>query len=222
MTEDRIRKGQGTTKPKPAAPKKGKRKYHLTLIFKDFEERPLTGTWVLNFGSLVEETFETTGHEVKFEIELDTSRDNVFYIRGNPYLTGMSFPPDAEYYYHVFQFTPDVGTNPNLTFYIGQKRHKTQFTESSTLSDSEVKLHAVATEFGSSVESSGETGLLASIFAKVAIKATITGKRVWTDSESTGTGSSDTHTMMYTVSVVQRRLAVRQKGEAAVNLDVDD
>jgi hypothetical protein len=45
---------------------------------------------------------------------------------------------------------------------------------------------------------------------------------VWTDSESTGTGSSDTHTVTYTVLVPQRRLILRQKGETALDLDLDD
>src|SRR6185295_15043345 len=39
MTEDRRRKSHGTVKPTPSAPRKGKRKYRMTLILKDIEER---------------------------------------------------------------------------------------------------------------------------------------------------------------------------------------
>lgn len=224
MTEDVIRKRQGTPKPKPApAPRKGKKKYYLTLIMKDFEERPLEGTWVLNFGSLMDETFESTGSGVvKFEVEVDTSRDNIFDIKGNPFLTGVSFPPGQEFYYHFIVLSPTLGSNPNVTFEIIQRRHQTTVQDSDTTSESDVKLHAVTTEFGSTIESSGESGLIAGLFAKVAVKASITGKRATTDSESTTSGSSSTNSFTYTVMVPTRRLAVRQKGQASSDINVNE
>lgn len=213
MTEDRIRKGQGTTKPSPAAtPRKGKRKYHLTLIMRDIENRPLIGTWVLNFGSLVEETFESTDDGVvKFEVEVDTSRDSLFRIRGNPSLTGTSLPPDAENYYHYIVVSPKLGTDPNLTFTITQAKHVKTVVATSTSSDSEVKLHAVEKEFGSTSGVTGETGLLAEIFGKVSFNATIVSKRASTDSEAATIGTSAAQSTTSIVEVPARPLII--KGE---------
>ncbi len=224
MTEDRLRKQQSTTKSAPpATPKQGKRKFHLMLIISDFQERPLVGTWVLNFGSLRDETFESTdGAPVEFDVELDTSRDNPFYLKGNPYLTGMSFPPDSQNYYHAIMFTPTIGTSDNITIELAQRRTPQVVVDAHTTSESDVKLHAVATEFGSSVESSGESGLLAGLFAKISVKGTITAKRVLTDSDATGTGSSDTHSISYTVMVPARRLAHLQHGQPADDINLNE
>lgn len=223
MTEDLIRKRQGTTKPTPATPRRGKRKYFLTLIIKDFEERPLEGTWVLNFGSLVDETFESRGSGVvKFDVDLDTSRDNIFDFKGNPFITNVSFPAGQEFYYHFIVLSPVLGTNPNVTFEVIQRRHPTTITQSNSTNDSEVRTHAVETEYGSTVESSGESGLLAGLFAKVAIKASITGKRAATDSEASTIGSSATNSSTYTVMVPTRRLVMRQKGQASSDINVNE
>jgi hypothetical protein len=224
MTEDRLRKQQGTTRPTPpATPRKGKRKLHLMLIINDFQERPLVGTWVLNFGSLRDETFESTdGAPVEFDVEVDTSRDIPFYLKGNPYLTGVSLPPESENYYHAIMFTPTIGASNNITIEVAQRRRAQTVVDSDTTSESDVKLHAVATEFGSSVESSGESGLLAGLFAKVSVKGTITAKRVVTDSDASGTGTSDTHTISYTVMVPACRLAIKQHGQPASDINLNE
>jgi hypothetical protein len=223
MAEDRIRKSQGTSGAKTATPRKGKRKYHVMLIMLDFQEEPLAGTWVLNFGSLREETFESTGNgAVEFDVELDTSRDQALYLRGNPYLTGVSFPPDAEYYYHRRTFSPKVGSNRNLTFEIVQKRHTRTVTQSKTASESEVKLHAVAEEFGSTGEVGYESGMLASLFGKVSLKATIIDKEVTTNSESESSGTSESDSATYKVLVPAKRLVIRQKGVELDDLDLDE
>lgn len=222
MTEDLIRKRQGTTKP-IATPRKGKKKYHMTLIMKDLEERPLEGTWVLNFGSLVDETFESRGSGVvTLDVELDTSRDNVFDFKGNPFITNMSFPAGQEFYYHFIVLSPVVGTNINLTFEIIQRRNQTTITQTNSTSESDVKTQAVTTEYGSTVESSGESGLLLGLFAKVAVKASITGKRASTDSEASTIGSTATNSSTYTVMVPTRRLMVRQKGQASSDINLNE
>jgi hypothetical protein len=223
MTEDLIRERQGTTKPTPAAPRRGKKKYHLTLIIKDFEERPLEGTWVLNFGSLVDETFESRGSGVvKLKVELDNARDNIFDFKGNPFITNVSFPAGQEFYYHFIVLAPVTGANPNLTFEIIQRRHKITITQSNSTNESEVKTNAVTTEYGSTIESSGESGLLAGLFAKVSVKASITAKRAATDSEASTIGSSATNASTYDVLVPTRRLVVRQKGQGSSDINVNE
>ena len=212
MTVDRIRKSQGTTKPAASpTPRKGKRKYHLTLALKTEQQRPLLGPFVLSFGSLVDEEFESTGDGVvRFEIELDTSRDNMFILRGNPGGTGLSFPPDSEFYYH-FIVVPvrGIGTDPNLTFDVLQKRQTRTVTVANTTSESEATIKAVTNEFGATVGGSGESGTLVNVFAKVSLNASITGKRAATESESIGTGSSATDSTTYTIMVPVRPLLVR-------------
>ncbi len=224
MTEDRIRKGQGTPKPQPApAPRKGKRKYHLTLIITDYEERPLEGAWVLNFGSLRDEEFESTGNGVvRFDVELDTRTDNILELKGNPYLTGQSFPPGAQYYYHFINLSPVVGTDPNLTIQVSQRRHIQTVQDSEGKSEADIKVDAVATEYGSSVTSSGETSGLTALFGKVSLGATISAKRVESGSTSSGTTTTNTQTTTYTVQVPTRRLAFKQKGQAISDLNLND
>jgi hypothetical protein len=224
MTEDRLRKQQGTTQPTPpATPRRGKRKFHLMLIFKDFEERPLVGTWVLNFGSLREETFETAdGAPVEFDIELDTSKDNVFYLRGNPYLTGMSFPPGSEFYYHVIMFTPTISDNKNITIDIFQKRNVHTIVDSHTASETDIKTKAVTEETGWSGDLTTETGALEDIIAKASLKSSISGKHSETDTTGSTTGTSDTHSVSYTVLVPARRLVIRQHGQPAQDVNLNE
>src|SRR5690606_28470579 len=78
IAEDVYRKKQNVPKTR-TAPKKGTRKYRLTLIIQDPNGKDVEGTWVLNFGSLQDEGFETMLGDSKktFEVELDTSRHNM-------------------------------------------------------------------------------------------------------------------------------------------------
>jgi hypothetical protein len=225
MTEDRMRKHQGTTKPTPAAAKKGKRKYHLTLLVQDHNGKATEGTWVLNFGSLRDEEFETTTTESTktFEVELDTSRDNIFEFKGNPMLVGRSFPPGAEYYYHYLKLFPVVGTNPNLSMTISQMRRKKTVTASKTATTQEIKTKAVAEESGTQREYSVESGGLEElIIGKVAAKIIFFGKDTTTTTTGTTTGTSDTDSETYVVDILASRLAFKQKGQAQDKIDIDD
>jgi hypothetical protein len=93
---------------------------------------------------------------------------------------------------------------------------------SSTASVSDVILEAVTTEFGSTIGSSGESGALVGLFAKVSVNASITGKRASTESEASTTGSSTTDSVTYTVAVPARRLAIRVKGQPSNELDLQE
>lgn len=226
MTEDRIRKGQGTTKPQASgSPRKGKRTYHLTLIIQDYNGRALEGTWVINFGSLKDETFETTTDSSvkRFDVELDTTRDNILEFKGNPVLLNQSFPPGAEYYYHYINVAPEVGTEPNLTLTFSQRRREKTVIASRTATVSEVKMKAVAEESGTQREYSGESGALAQLIAgKVAAKVIFFGKKTTTTTDGTTTTTGDTDSESYGVDVLASRLAFRQKGQPASDVDVRD
>jgi hypothetical protein len=226
MSEDVVRKKQGTTKPTPSTtPKKGKRKYRLTLMLQDPNGKALDGTWVINYGSLREETFETTtSSSVKtFDVELDPSIDNVLQFKGNPYLANASFPPGSEYYYHYVNLSPELGTNRNLTFTISQRRRKKQVTASKTASTAEIKTKAVAEESGTQSEVTIESGGIEELLlGKIAGKAIFFGKVTDTNTSGTTTTTSDTDTETYAVDILASRLATKQKGQASGDLDVDD
>jgi hypothetical protein len=223
ITEDRRRKSHGTEKPAPTAPRKAKKKYNLTLIMRTNEDRPLIGTWVLNFGSLIEETFESTNDGVvRFQVELDPSKDQVFGLRGNPFITGTSLMPGAENYYHYIVDSPVVGTNPNLTFQVNQRRHKQTIRTESNTSESEAKVKAVETEFGSEIESTGGSGALVGLFAEVSITAKIAGKRTWSDSTTGTTSSGGSSGLEWDIIVPVPRLKLHQKGQPDLDINIEE
>ncbi|HKU49515.1 MAG TPA: hypothetical protein VJP79_06170, partial [Nitrososphaera sp.] len=223
MTEDRIRKGQGTTKPEPKpAPKKGKKKYNLVIMLKNYEGRPLVGTWELTYGSLVNEGFEITGADTsvkEFVVELDRSKENILQLKGNPYLTGTSTFGDPDNYFHYVDVPTVVGDNTNLTFEIFQTRVERTIEEAEGTSETKVKEHAVAREL--SIESSpqAEIDLLV---VKFGGSISITGSRTTTDSESSESGTTETRTETFTYKVPTRRLKVKQKGVAVDELDLEE
>lgn len=220
LTEDRIRKGQGTTTPTPRpAPRRGKRKYQVTLIMKDYEERPLTGTFVLNYGSLIDETFEITNSSVKtFEIELDASKDNVLEIKGNPFLTGVSFPGDPSFYYHFTEKPTVVGANLNLTFEVFQTRESRTIEVEQGTSESKVIEEASSKELSVSSSPSAEVDLL---IVKFGGSISVTGSRTKTHSESTETGSTQITTEVYSYLAPARRLKLKQKGVAVDDVSLE-
>jgi hypothetical protein len=220
LTEDRIRKGQGTTKPSPRpASRSGKRKYRVTILMKDFEERPLVGTFVLNYGSLVDETFEiTTSSTKRFDIELDASRDNVLEIKGNPFLTGVSFPGDPDFYYHFADKPTVVATDLNLTFEVFQTRETKSIEVAEGTSESKVIEDATAKALSISSSPSAELDLL---FVKFGGTIITTGTRTKTHTVSTGTGSTEVTTEVHTYLVPARRLKIKQKGVAVDEVDLD-
>lgn len=196
MSEDVVRKRQGTTRP-PAArsARKGKRKIRLSLSFDDHDKAPLEGTWVLNYGSIIEETFESKGAENTFDVELDTSRPTPLMLRGNPYVTNVSFPPDNEYYYHRIRVFPKLGAGSSLTLRFAQEPVVVTVTHAKTDTDSQIKSKAVAQESGTESEIGGETGALEQlVLGKIAGKATMFGKETTTTTgeESDETSESDT------------------------------
>jgi len=226
MTEDKVRKDQGIPKT-PAAPRRktGKKKYNLTLLFDDINGDPLVGTFMLIYGSIVEQTFEvlSTTSAMRFEVELDRGIENILRIMGNPFITGLSFPADAEFYYHFAQVTTVVGDDPNLTFTIKQTAKSVVIQEAKTTSESEVKQKAVTREIGGSLELGGEAGgTIGVVTAKVATKATITGKLGLTDTGSTTTGTTDADTISYTVRIPAKRLKIIQKNVPFVDVSLDE
>jgi hypothetical protein len=223
ITEDRRRKSHRTEKPTPTAPRKGKKKYNLTLIMRTYEDRPLVGGWVLNFGSLVEETFESTNDGVvRFQVELDASKDQVFSLRGNPFITGTSLMPGAENYYHFIVDSPVVGANPNLTFQVIQRRHKQTIRTESNTSESEAKVKAVETEFGAEIEATGGSGALVGLFAEVSVTAKIAGKRTWSDSTTGTTGSGSSSGLEWDIFVPVPRLKLHQKGQPDLDINIEE
>lgn len=224
MTEDRVRKGQGTTKPTPSAtPRRGKRKYRLTLVMKDMEERPMVGTFVLNFGSLVEETFETSVAGIAtLPVTLDGSGEQLFNLRGNPFITGVSFGEDSSNYWHFIVQPLTVGTGPNLTIEVIQRRKTRTIQTSDTATESEAITKAIATEFGSSIESSGESGLLVGLFAKVSVTGNIHASRTNSSSTETSSEESSTNSATWNVILPARRLAIRVSGKTINDVDLQE
>jgi len=224
VTEDLIRKRKNIPKATATA-RKGKKKFRLTLIIQDIEQRAFDGTWVLNFGSLVEETFETTtSSSVKtFDVELDPAIDNIMVFKGNPFLANVSFPPGAEFYYHYITLSPVVSANPNLTFDIIQRRHKVTVTENNSVNESDVRTKVAATEIGDTMESSLEfSSSIEIVSGKVGAKIGRTEKRTATDSEASTIGSTSGNATTYSFNVPIRRLAVRQKGQAQDDVSFEE
>ena len=219
---------QDTTAPPPekrkpagtASRKKGRRKYNLTLFLKDFEERPLVGSWVLDYGSLQGEVFDIDGSTSikEFVVELDPARDNILQIRGNPFIYHAT-PADPLFYYHIAEKPTVVGGNPNLSFEIVQTRKTTTVTEESGTSHSTVKEHALTRELSITSAPQAEVDLLV---VKFGGSIEVTGSRAVTDGESEESGSSSSTAREYTVRLPARRLKVVQKGVEAVDIDVDE
>ena len=196
-------------------------------MIQDPNGKSIEGTWVLSFGSLRDEGFETdttpSGSTKVFDVELDTTQDNIFEFKGNPVLLGQSFPPGSEYYYHYLRVFPVVGTNPNLSFTISQTRRRKTITASHTESEADVKMRAVAEESGTQRDYSVESGALAQLVAgKVAAKITFFGKKTVTTTEGGTETTSDTDTVTYEVDLLASRLAIKQVGQIQDRIDVED
>ncbi len=221
-TEDKVRKDQGTTKaPSKPRPKTGKKIYTLTLLIKDFQGRPLVGTFVLNYGSIVDETFETSDRTSAstFKVELDRSAENILQLKGNPYITGLSFPPEAEFYYHFADITTTVGNDTNLTFEIFQTKKTVTLQTAKSESESTVKQHAVVDEWNRGGEFGAELNLVVGkIGDKVEVKRT-TGS---TDTDGSITGTIGTETTIYTMFIPASRLKVKQKNVPFEDINLEE
>ena len=186
---------------------------------KDFEERPLVGTFEVTYGSLINEVFEITNSSVKrFRIELDSSKDNILEIKGNPFLVGQSFPGGPEFYYHFTEKPTVVGSNRNITFEIFQTRESKTIEVAEGTSESKVIEDATAREL--SIESS-PTAEVDLVVVKFGGTISITGSRTKTHSESTESGTTETKTEVYTYLVPARRLKIKQKGVAVNDISLD-
>lgn len=202
-------------KPTPAPRKKGKKTYNLTLVIKDFERRPFEGSWVIDFGSLQSEVFDTSPSEFgekRFTVELDRSKENTLKLRGNPFIFHAS-PSDPLFYFHMANVPTVVGDDPNLTFEIFQTRRPVTITQEEGTSTTTIKEKAVTWEFGAEVES----GALAKLIAS----ATVTSSRASTESEATEAGTSASTSTTHTVLVPRRALVVVQKGVEVQDVNLE-
>jgi len=137
---------------------------------------------------------------------------------------GLSFPPDSEFYYH-FIVVPvrGLGSDPNLTFEILQRREIRTVTVSNTTSENDVKLQVVTTEFGGTVGVTAEvSGSIELISGKLSENVSIAAKRAATESESIGTGNSATESTTYTLKVPIRRLLVRLNDRSLNEFKLND
>lgn len=219
LTVDRIRKGQGTEDKKPVPKKTGKKKYNLTLFLKNYEGRPLTGNFLLTYGSLVNIPVEITGSSVfQQTVELDSSKENILEIKGNPFAPGIS-SANPDFFFHFAEFPTVTGSNKNLTFEVFQTRVERSIEVAQGTSRSKVIEEASAKELSLSTEIGGEVDLLIATFGS---SITITGSVSNTHTESTETGESTTTTEVHTYKVPARRLKVKQKGVETDDLSLEE
>lgn len=226
MREDVIRKQQGTTKPTPkpsSKPASGKRKYNLKITIQDFKARAFEGTWLLNYGSLRDVTFETnTGsHEQNYSVEVGPS--DSLTLRGNPGLVGLSFPPGAEYYYHYIKMSPTLSADRYMEITFGQTFVTNTVEHAETMSDQEIKMKAVAEESGTQREYSAESGSIEELLlGKVHAQITFFGRDTTTTTDGTTHAEGSTRTVSSSVRLLSRRLAYRQKGVVPWDIPVED
>ena len=216
LAEDRIRKGQGTTKATSGTPKKGKRKYDITLLFKNYEGRPLAGSFLVNLGSAVVDTaVEISGSSIfRTTAELDSSKDQFLEVKGNPGAPGTS-SPDPDAYFHFGEFPVVLSSDKNVTIEIYQTRLTRTIEVAEGTSTSQVVEDAVAKE------KSGGIGL--EIPLKI-LTLSIEGSLTKTDThtESSESGTSTSVTVSYTYKVPAPRLKIKQKGVASDDISLDE
>jgi hypothetical protein len=210
MSIDRIRKGQGITKPSSGTLiNKGKKKYDLTIYFRDFENRPIVGIFALNFGPLFNKIVTPVSLHMVAQInniELDPSKENPLAFWGDPY--EVVFPATVEEmivlqpaYGEDFYFrgivSPTLGENPNIVIFVDQQPREFPIEVSHELTENEVWEHAAKAEVGTEL-------------AGGAFKANGSYEFKKTTEEGTATGIKYT----YMVTIPQRRLIITQKGVA--------
>ncbi len=219
---------QETTAPTPTKrktsstpqKKKGKKTYNLTLLMKDYEERPLVGSWVVNYGSLLNEVFDLNGttFSKKFQVELDRSIQNVLELKGNPFIVHESgLSPD--FYFHLGARPTVVGSDTNLTFEVVSTRKTVTITEEEGTSESKIIEHALTRELSITSAPQVEIDLLV---AKFGGSVEITGSRAKTDSETTDTGTTSSTSREYTVRLPARRLKIKQTGIEESEVSVEE
>lgn len=220
---------QETTAPEPSkrktksgpAKKRGKKKFNLTLLFREAEGIPIEGTWVVTIGNLVAETFviDSSTTVKRLSVELDTSVQNILEIRGNPYIMDSSFPTSAEFYYFFSDKPVTLGSSPNLTFTVVRTRTTLLHSTESSKSRNEIVEEALTRSLSITSAPSVEVDL---IVAKFTGGAEIEGGRTWHDSTTTETGTTETEMQEFKVRVPARRLKVDQEGVEDPEVDVED
>jgi hypothetical protein len=225
MSEDRLRKQQGTTKPKPTTPKKpSKRKYHLTLVIKNDKGAQFDGTWVLNFGSLRDEGFETTvaAGEKQFDVELVPGVHTTFRLLGNPWLSGASFPETSEFYYHTVMKPAVGGANPNLYIEVGQTHTVRTVNTSQAVTEQEAKAEAVARESNTQREYTAGSGTIPKLLVSASGKVTFFGKKTDTRTTTTTTGETVVTGETWEVELLSSTLSFYQAGQPYTELKTRD
>lgn len=220
---------QETTAPEPSkrkpapspAKKRGKKKFNVTLLFKESEGIPLEGTWVVTIGNAVPETFviddSTTVKRLTFE--LDTAMQNILEIRGNPYIMDSSSPTSAAFYYFFGDKPITIGSSSNLTFTIVRMRTTMTHSTESSVSESVAVEDGLRRALSITSAPSLEVDFLV---AKFTAGAEIQGTREWIDSTVTETGTTETQMTEYKVRIPARRIKVDQEGVDDPEVDVED
>ena len=219
LTEDRIRKAQGTTKP-PAPRRKptGKRKINLTIYMRDIEGRALIGSFLVFVGPMAAGPLgkvDITGVQpyAQFsDVEIDTNLENPINIVGDPVLSpGVDLVAiGPEFYHHAFD-SLTLGTGPNVVIFAQQARKTVTFQFDTEKTDQEVKEHTFKAEGGY------ETGALVNLLAgSISVNFGYEFKK--SDSTATTTGEM----FSYTVHYPARRLKLVTKGVPSNEIDPDE
>ena len=218
MTEDRIRKGQGTTKT-PSKPKGGKNKYNLILNMKNMNGGPLVGSFLLNYGAVVDDIVEISSSSIfRTTIELDSSKDNILEIKGTPGEAGAS-SADPDFYYHFATAGITIGNSTNLSFDVLQTRQKREITTSSEHTTAQVVERAVEKEVSMLSGFNITDGTLLSNIRSI-ISATLAAENATSASSSSSTSTSQSVT--YSYFIPSRRLKIVQKGVNYIDVNIDE
>lgn len=210
--------------PKPAG-RSGKKTYNLTLLVKTYEGIPNAGTWKLEVGDNFIPEFEITSatSRASFQVKLDRNRKTLLSIKGNPGLTGQSFPPGSEFYYHFGEqyITPDANAG-DIIVYARQTYKTRDVQDSDTAEHSSIITKALEAEFSTTGEFDIESGGIEELLlGKIAAKASITSTTPAT-TEASGGGTTTGHTNTYKVKFPSRRLLITQEGVTSEEPNLSD
>jgi hypothetical protein len=226
MTEDAMRKGQGTSIAK-RTPRRGKTKFNLTVTIEDSNGLPLIGGWKIELTDNLIPEFPITSAtpEVSFEVELDTTKNNSILIKGNPGEVTSSFMPGAEFYYYYRKLRSPIKFfqgNKNIAIVAVQtfKRVTIKLGQSSTQSDAIQR--AIEDELKTTGEFNIESGGIVKLLGgKVGGKASVESTSPALIGTETSEASAEAQ-VEYIVRIPERVLQVVQIGVPPVEMDLSN
>ena len=211
---DQKRKTVAIRKSAGPRPRKGEVKTNVTIIARDLDGQPLTGSYLVSIGPISHEKVDITGVDpvVTFnDVVMDVSKPVLFRMIGDPVVSpGNDLLAIGPEFFHNAVDTVTVNKGENVVIFVQQVRKKVIATFDQQVSETKLKEWVVGVEVGA------ETGAIAQLLAgKLSAKIKGSYKGATTETE----GAAARH--QYEIVYPDRMLKVKQQGHESSFISPD-